>query len=87
MNTHNVIFPTMIVEYTYTHHLNRRSSTQITKRGIVVRAIRDKKGLQRPTGYYLVKLNGNKNPSRIHESKIVSLHSTDVKLLTKKQNP
>lgn len=79
--TINPIFRGLIVEYTYTHHLNSRSSTQITKRGTVIRAVRERNGLQRPTGFYMVQLNRNRTLSKIHESKLISLGSNDKKLL------
>lgn len=84
MNTDNQtqpIYPNLIVDYTYTHKLNRKSSTQIVKRGIVIRAVREKSGMQRPTGFYMVKLNGNKGLSKIHYSNLLSLKTTDIKNL------
>lgn len=70
MSTEKVLYPNCPVEYTYEHHLNSKSSTIITKKGIVVRHVRSRKGLYRPTGYVMVQLEGNKTLSKIHESKL-----------------
>lgn len=70
MSTEKVLFPNCKVEYTYKHHLNSKSSMTITKKGFVVRHVRSRNGLQRPTGYVMVQLEGNKTLSKIHESKL-----------------
>lgn len=67
------LFPNCEVEYKYQHWLNSTSYTMIYKKGIVVRHVRERGGLQRPTGYVMVKLNGNKGLSKIHESKLKNL--------------
>lgn len=64
----NVFFSGAKVIYQYYHFLNSKSVTIISKQGIIIRSIRSQKGLQRPTGFYLVQIQGNKCPSRIHES-------------------
>jgi len=74
MTTENKsIFPNNEVEFTYEHHLNNKSSTIITKKGVVIRQVRERGGLQRPTGYWLVKFPINKSLSKIHESRLINL--------------
>lgn len=73
-----VLYPNCLVEFTYEHHLNSKSSITITKEGQVVRHVRSRKGFQRPTGYVMVKLNGNKGLSKIHESRLTPI-ATKIK--------
>ena len=57
------------VKWSYTHHLNSKSSVIITKTGVFVRYIVSKKvmgGCRWSTREYcLVHFEGNKNPSRV----------------------
>lgn len=67
------LFPNCLVQWKYKHWLNSTSFTWIYKKGKIIRQIRDKGGLQRPTGYYLVLFEGNKYPSKVHETKLKNL--------------
>jgi len=67
-----ILFPNNEVEFTYRHNLNSKSHTWITKKGVAIRQVRERDNLQRPTGYWMVKLNGNKTLSKIHESRLIN---------------
>lgn len=61
-----------IVFYQYTHHLNRKSSTEIIKKGVFIRWVFSKKGhyCKRRTDMAVVQIDGNKHPSKIHISQL-----------------
>lgn len=69
----NVFFPGHEVEFTYTHWLNSKSSTKITRRGKLFRQVRQKQGTHLPTGYWMIKFPGNKGLTKVHESRLVKL--------------
>lgn len=61
------------IEYTYTHHLNKTSTTQITKKGVFVRWIYKRSScypFRSKTDFCLVRLEGNKNVVKKHSSEI-----------------
>lgn len=59
------------IYYQYTHHLNSRSVTEITKEGIFIRWV--KTGSPRKNSQTaIVHLNGNKLQSKIHRSNFKS---------------
>ena len=53
------------IVYSYTHHLNSKSRTIITKVGVFVRTLKD--GL---SNYIVIKLDANKNNSIVHKNKV-----------------
>ena len=57
------------IKWSYTHHLNSKSSKVITKKGVFLRGItiqRRDGGMSWPeTEYCFVHFDGNKNPSRV----------------------
>lgn len=67
------LYPNCRVSWTYKHWLNSTTYTHITKEGRIVRQIRERGGLQRPTGYYKVLFDGNKTPTKVHETKLKNL--------------
>jgi hypothetical protein len=70
-----ILMPGHSVEFTYEHHLNSKSVTMITKVGVLIRAVRDKR-FQRPTGFFMVQFKGNKSLSKVHESRLINLTMT-----------
>lgn len=73
-----------IVYYQYTHHLNSKSSTEIVKRGVFIRWVKSKP-LKKRTDDAIVKLDGNKNPSKIHRSSFMSEQDYTSFINNKKQ--
>lgn len=51
------------IEYTYTHHINRKLSVQRTKTGVFIRLVKGKLKGNTFTSKAVVKLDGNKNNS------------------------
>lgn len=64
------------VKWTYTHHLNSRSSKRITKRGVFIATIRSEHvdgGCRITTSHYCrVQFEGNKNPSKVLVSELIN---------------
>jgi hypothetical protein len=58
------------IQYTYTHSLNGKSKTQITKKGVFIRWIYTRHPYRKKTDFCLVQLTGNKNPVKKHRSEI-----------------
>lgn len=69
----NMFFAGNEVKYIYNHHLNSVATTKIVKYGTLIRQVRDKKNLMRPTGFWMVQIKGNKGLSKIHESSLTNL--------------
>lgn len=67
------LYPNCRVSWTYKHWLNSTTHTYITKNGTIVRQIRERSGLQRPTGFYRVLFDGNKTATKVHETKLKNL--------------
>jgi hypothetical protein len=61
------------VEYTYTHHLNHRSSTQITKVGVFIRHPKKKPFPPTITTIGIVRFKGNKGNTRVALTKLKNL--------------
>lgn len=69
----DIFMPGHRVEYTYTHYTNSTTYFERTKKGTLIRAIRDKKNLYRPTEFWMVRIDGNKSLSKISEKKLKNI--------------
>lgn len=68
-----VIFSGNRVQYKFKHWLNSTTHTMRYKEGFAIRQVINRKGTQRPTGYWMVSIDGNKGLSKIHENKLTNL--------------
>ena len=72
--------------YQYTHHLNSRSTTKITKNGVFIRVVKLKRNSVydwEPNRKVVVKLEGNKKESTVWESQIRHDKTQNMKSKTK----